>query len=174
LENDKMKQKILIILTIVALGITTSCKVNYSFTGASIPEDVKTVSIKTFQNFAPLANVNLTQTLTEALKDKFISQTNLDLVINDGDLQFEGTITGYKVTAVAIQGNETAALNRLSITVKVKFVNTKNEKQDFESSFTRYADFESSQNLSSVEDALIQDINDQLTQDIFNKAVSNW
>ena len=150
------------------------CKVNYSFTGTSIPENVKTVSVKTFQNFAPLTNVNLTQTFTEALKDKFISQTNLNLVSADGDLQFEGAITGYNVTSVAIQGNETAALNRLSVTVKVTFTNTKDEKQDFESSFTRYADFESSQNLSSVEDELLLDINDQLTQDIFNKAVSNW
>ena len=156
------------------ISIMISCKVNYSFTGTSIPEDVKTVSVKTFQNFAPLTNVNLTQTFTETLKDKFISQTNLSLVSSDGDLQFEGAITGYDVTAVAIQGNETAALNRLSVTVKAKFTNLKDDKQDFETTFTRYADFESSQNLSNVEDALLLDINDQLTQDIFNKAVSNW
>ena len=154
--------------------IATSCKVNYSFTGASIPEDVKTVSIKTFQSYAPLANANLTQTFTEELKDKFISQTNLDLVVKNGDLQFEGAITGYAVTSVAIQGNETAALNRLTITVKAKFTNTKNKELDFESSFSRYLDYESSQNLASIEDDLIKDINDQLTQDIFNKAVSNW
>jgi len=151
-----------------------ACKVNYSFTGTSIPEDVKTVSVKTFQNFAPLTNVNLTQSFTEALKDKFISQTNLNLVSADGDLQFEGAITAYGVTSIAIQGNQTAALNRLSVTVKVNFTNTKDDQQDFESSFTRYADFESSQNLSSVEDELLLDINNQLTQDIFNKAVSNW
>lgn len=159
----------------ILLGISfSSCKVNYSFTGASIPENVKTVSVKTFQSYAPLANANLTQTFTEALKDIFISQTNLDLVARDGDLKFEGAITGYTVTSVAIQGNETAALNRLSITVKVKFTNTKDATQDFETSFTRFADYESSQNLASVEDELIKDINDQLTQDIFNKAVSNW
>ena len=151
-----------------------SCKVNYSFTGASIPEDVKTVSVKTFQSYAPLANANLTQTFTEALKDVFISQTNLDLAARDGDLQFEGAITGYTISSVAIQGNETAALNRLSITVKVKFTNTKDSEQDFETSFTRFADYESSQNIASIEDELIKDINDQLTQDIFNKAVSNW
>ena len=162
------------IIVLVLIGVLTSCKVNYSFTGASIPENVKTVSVKTFQSYAPLANANLTQTFTEDLKDKFISQTNLDLVARDGDLQFEGAITGYLVTSVAIQGNETAALNRLSITVKAKFHNTKDDKQDFESTFTRYADYESSTNLASIEDELIKDINDQLTQDIFNKAVSNW
>lgn len=156
------------------MSVSIGCKINYSFTGTSIPEDVKTISIKTFQNYASLTNVNLTQTFTEALKDKFISQTNLNLISNGGDLQFEGAITAYAITSVAIQGNETAALNRLSITVDVTFTNTKDNKQDFETSFTRYADFESSQNFSGVEDALISDINNQLTQDIFNKAVSNW
>lgn len=163
-----------VIILIVALCIFNSCKPSYSFTGASIPEDVKTVSVEIFQNFAPLANVNLTQTLTEELKDKFISQTNLDLVVSEGDLHFEGAITDYKITPVAIQGDQTAAINRLTITVKVTFENQKDEKQNFESSFTRYADFDSSKNLSDVEDLLIRDINDQLTQDIFNKAVSNW
>jgi len=151
-----------------------SCKVNYSFTGASIAEDIKTVSVKTFQSYAPLANANLSQTFTEALKDKFLSQTNLDLVTKNGDLQFEGSITGYNVTSVAIQGNETAALNRLTITVKVKFTNTKDSNLDFETNFARYTDYESSQNLGSIEDGLIVEINEQLTQDIFNKAVSNW
>mgnify|MGYP001579832691 CR=1 FL=1 len=169
-----MKFNIKYIVFLFVLGITFSCKVNYSFSGASIPEDVKTVSVKTFQNFAPLANVNLTQSFTEALKDKFLSQTNLDIVSKNGDLQFEGSITGYTITSVAIQGNETAALNRLSITAKVKFTNMKDKEQDFETSFTRYSDYESSQNLASIEDQLIKDINDQLTQDIFNKAVSNW
>ena len=165
-----MKKIIVILICIVA----TSCKVNYSFTGASIPEDVKTVPVQTFQSYAPLANANLSQTFTEDLKDKFISQTNLDLVAKNGDLQFEGSITGYNVTSVAIQGNETAALNRLTITVKAKFTNTKDKELSFETSFSRYSDYESSQNLASIEDELIKDINDQLTQDIFNKAVSNW
>ncbi len=147
---------------------------NYSFTGASIPEEVKTVSVKTFQSYAPLAGANLSQTFTEALKDKFVSQTNLDLVANDGDLRFEGSIVGYSVTSVAIQGNERAALNRLTIKVKVKFTNTKDSELDFETTFSRYSDYESSQNLASIEDGLITEINEQLTQDIFNKAVSNW
>ena len=151
-----------------------SCKVNYSFTGASIPEDVKTVSVQTFPSYAPLANANLSQTFTEALKNIFLSQTNLDLVAKEGDLQFEGSITGYNVTSVAIQGNETAALNRLTITVKAKFTNTKDKELNFETSFSRFLDYESSQNLASIEDELIKDINEQLTQDIFNKAVSNW
>lgn len=167
------KARLNIILIFIGL-IIFSCKVNYSFTGASIPEDVKTISVKTFQSYAPLANANLSQTFTEDLKDKFISQTNLDLISKNGDLQFEGSITNYNITSVAIQGNETAALNRLTITVKVKFINIKDSALNFEASFSRYSDYESSLNLASIEDELIKDINDQLTQDIFNKAVSNW
>jgi len=165
-----LKKYIYILICVAVVG----CKVNYSFTGASIPENVKTVSVQTFQSYAPLANANLSQTFTEALKNIFLSQTNLDLVSKNGDLQFEGSITGYNVTSVAIQGNETAALNRLTITVKAKFTNTKDKKLNFETSFSRFLDYESSQNLASIEDELIKDINEQLTQDIFNKAVSNW
>jgi hypothetical protein len=78
------------------------------------------------------------------------------------------------IQPLAIQANETAAKNRLSITVNVKFTNLKDEKQNFETGFTRYADFESSQNISSIEDQLIKEIDDQLVDDIFNKAVINW
>jgi hypothetical protein len=165
-----LKKTLIILICVVAIG----CKMNYSFTGASIPEEVKTVSVKTFQVYAPLANANMSQTFTEALKDKFLSQTNLDLVARDGDLQFEGAITGYAISSVAIQGNETAALNRLLITVKVKFTNIKEEEYDFETNFSRYADYETSLDLSAIEEGLITEINEQLTQDIFNKAVSNW
>lgn len=159
---------------LLVILVEFGCKVNYSFTGASIPENVKTVSIKTFQNYAPLANPNYAQSFTEALKDIFLAQTNLALVGSNGDLQFDGEITNYQITSVAIQGNETAALNRLSITVNVKFVNTKDKLQSFETSFTRFSDFSSSQSLTTVEDELIKDINSQLTQDIFNRSVSNW
>lgn len=165
--------KHIILVTFVAL-VTYACKVNYSFTGASIPEDVKTVSVKTFQNFAPLTNPNYPQLFTEELRDIFLSQTSLSLVGTNGDLQFEGGVTNYKITSVAIQGNETAALNRLTITINVKFTNTKDNIQSYESKFTRFADFSSSSSLSAVEDELMKEINTQITQDVFNQAVSNW
>ena len=98
----------------------------------------------------------------------------MSLINKGGDLNFEGSIVGYSVSPVAIQSNDAAALNRLTITVNVKFTNKKNEKQNFETSFSRFADYSSSQNLSAVEDQLIKDINTQLTQDIFNKSVTNW
>jgi len=152
----------------------SSCKIKYSFTGASISPDTKTVSVQFFKNNAQLVQPTLSQSLTEALKDRFVSETNLTLVENLGDLDFEGEITNYVVTPVAIQGNETAALNRLTVSIRVKFVNFKDEKQNFESNFSRYEDFESSQNLSSVEEELINTINAQLVEDVFNKALANW
>lgn len=152
-----------------------SCKVNYSFTGASIPPDVKTFSVQTFPNYAPLVQPQLSQNFTEALKDKFQSQTNLQQVSKGGDLSFEGSITGYAVNPISIQsGTDIAAQTRLTISVSVKFVNAKNDKQSFESVFSRFADFPTSKSLATEEDRLIKEINDQLVQDIFNKAVVNW
>jgi hypothetical protein len=151
-----------------------SCKVKYSFSGASVSPDTKTVSIQQFRNNASLAPPTLPQTFAEALKDIFVSQTNLSFTKN-GDLNFDGEITGYATAPVAIQaGSDQAALNRLTITVNVKFTNAKDEKQNFETSFSRYADYPSSQSLTAVQNQLIDDINKQLVQDIFNKAMINW
>jgi len=117
----------------------------------------------------------LSRVFTDALKDYFTSQTNLILVDRNGDLSLEGAITGYSVQPVAIQGNETAAMNRLTISVTVKFTNKKNEKQNFENKiFSRYQDYPSTQNLAAVQNDLIKLINDQLISDIFNLAVVNW
>ncbi|TAL58048.1 MAG: hypothetical protein EPN85_12540 [Bacteroidetes bacterium] len=150
------------------------CKVHFSFSGASVSPDVKTVSIQYFKNNASLAPPTLSQTLTEAIKDIFTSQTNLGIVSRDGDLSFEGEITNYMTAPVALQANDQAALNRLTITVNVRFTNIKDEKQKFETSFSRYADYSSTQNLNAVQAQLIEDINQQLVQDIFNKAMINW
>lgn len=143
-------------------------------TGASISPEIKTVNIGYFTKTAALGPPSLSQTFTERLKQKFINETSLSVVSTSADLTFQGTITGYTITPQAIQANETAAKNRLSITVNVKFVNSKDEKQNFETSFTRFADYPSTNSLASAEDALITEINEQLVNDIFNKAVINW
>ncbi len=151
----------------------SGCRV-YSFTGASISPDIKTVSITYFKNEASLVQPSLSQVFTEKMNDKFVSQTNLTQVKSSGDLQFEGAIVDYFSQPTAIQGNEQAALNRLTISVKVKFTNTKDEKQSFENVFSRYTDYDSQKNLTSIEQDLINDICNQLVDDIFNKAVINW
>lgn|SRR5690554_4182993 len=166
-----------LVYTTIALFAATfswNCTASLSFTGASISPEVKTVSIDFFPSQASLAPPVAGQLFTESLKDIFLSQTNLVLVQSDGDLEFEGAITDYRSAPVAIQGNETAALTRVTMTVKVKFTNNIDESQNFESSFSRFEDFETSQTLSAVEEQLLASINDQLVQDIFNKSVTNW
>ena len=155
------------------LLLNSGCGV-YSFTGASIPPGAKTVSIAYFTNQAPLIEPTLSQSLTDALRDRFQQQTSLTLVNTNGDLQLEGVITDYSTRPVAIQGNETAALNRLSISVKVKYINTLEPDKDYETTFTRFEDYPSNQDINQVKDALIPSIDDALVDDIFNKAVVNW
>ena len=170
-----MKINILYIVVIcISLVSFNSCKGVYSFTGADIDANIKTITIEYFQNRASLVQPNLSNVFTETLKDKFVSQTNLELINYTGDLKLQGEITNYNVTAQSFQGNETAALNRLTITVRVKYTNNIEPSKDFDTSFSRYADFQSSQSLSAVEASLIQEISEELVIDIFNKAVANW
>lgn len=146
----------------------------YSFSGASISPDIKTINISVFPNRAPLIQPALSQTFTDKLKDKFISQTHLQQVTGESDLRLEGYISDYRTNPVAIQGTETAALNRLTITIQVKFTNEKDPKMSFDSPFSRYADYDATKNLVEVEMTLIDEINRQIVDDIFNRAVSNW
>lgn len=170
LKKIHIKYTILIILIAIVI---TSCKIGYSFTGASISPDIKTLSVDYFPNHALLVNPSLSQTFTEALKDKFINQTSLELVNEEGDLQFSGAITRYTTTPAAITG-DLATQTRLTIIIQVKFVNTKDSNQDFDKAFSQYADYPSSESLDAVEDQLISDIVEKITDDIFNKSVSNW
>jgi len=157
---------------VVIISIT-GCGV-YSFTGASIPPEAKTITVKHFVNNAQYVEPTLSQSLTDALTDRFLAQTDLDFVNDGGDLQLEGTITNYSTRPIAIQGNETAALNRLSITVQVRYTNNIDPDKNYDTSFTRFEDYSSSQDLSAVKDQLIAVINENLVDDIFNKAVVNW
>lgn len=162
------------IIAIILVTFLSGCGV-YSFTGASIPPGAKTISIQHFPNNAQLVEPTLSQIFTDALRDKFISQTDLTLIRGDGDLQIEGSITGYTVTPVAITGDQTAALNRLTITVSVTFINTLDETKNFTNvKFSRYEDYSSEADLSTVQQSLIELINEMLVEDIFNKAVVNW
>ena len=161
-------------VSLLALVILGGCSMSYSFTGASIPPEVKTINIKYFPNNASLVEPTLSQTLTDALRDKFINETNLILVNDGGDLVLEGSITNYSTSPVAIQGDDQAALNRLTITLDVVYTNNFDDNMSFDSKFTRYSDYSSDQNLADVQEALIEEINTMLVQDIFNKAVINW
>lgn len=158
----------------------------YKFNGASIPPNMKTVNVVFFENVAPLVVPNLAQQFTEDLKERIRTQTKLSMTQNpEADAIFEGKITGYSITPIAIQDNARpiAGANRLTITVQVKYtINVKNtdakegkDEKGFEESFSAFTDFSlSGQTLQSQEQALIKKVNTQLTENIFNRAFAQW
>ena len=161
---------------IILAGLTagmSACGV-YSFTGASIPAEARTISVDYFPNNAQLVQPTLSQVFTEALQDKFLRQTNLRLTDANGDLHFEGNITGYSTQPTAIAGDDRAALNRLTISVRVRFFNEYDPENDFERTFSRFYDYPSNLSLAEVEDEAIRAITQALVEDIFNQAVVNW
>ncbi|MDI3527224.1 MAG: hypothetical protein PWR03_1407 [Tenuifilum sp.] len=170
-----IKRKVAALLILLfALLSQNSCKVSYTFTGASIPPEAKTFSVELFQNLASIVNPTLANYITKELKNRFLTQTSLSPVQDFGDFAFSGQIVTYNIAPTAIQGNEIAAQNRLTISVKVKFVNAIDPKQSFDKTFTQYAVFDSNQNFAQVEQSLVQEIVEKLVDDIFNAAASNW
>lgn len=151
-----------------------SCKVKMSLSGATIPPEAKTVSVEYFGNQSSIAGPHVPQRFTEKLRDVLQSQTNLSLVPKSGDLQFSGYIADYIISPVAIQGSDKAAQNRLTISVYVKYTNPYDPSKSFEQNFTRFSDYDGTKNISEVENALLNEIFRQLTEDIFNKAFNNW
>lgn len=165
-------KRLVFILWVIALS---SC--GYKFNGASIPPDMKTINVQFFENNAPLVVPTLSQTFTEDLKTRIRTQTPLNIVQGEAQAKFEGRITGYDIKPVAIQDNTkpTAALNRLTITVSVKYTNSLDAKQGFDEVFTAFTDFPlAGQSYQSQEPALIKKINEQLIENIFNRAFSQW
>lgn len=151
----------------------SSCGV-YSFTGASVPAGAKTMSVQYFTNKAKIVEPTLSAVFTNALRDRFTSQTNLKMVARNGDIALEGEITGYRTTPVAIQADQTAALNRLTITVNVRFSSRLEPSKDFETTFSQYIDYPSTENFNNIKNGLIKKIVNDLTDNIFNKAMVNW
>ena len=170
-----MKTRATISLVAVACWLLAACTGGYTFTGASIPPGAKTIAVETFPNLAPTVNPQLSQKLTDELMQMFSSQTSLSVVNGlEGDLQISGQITGYDTRAAALSSSDEVSMNRLTITVKVKFVNLIDPNADFEQQFSRYRDFAATQDLSAVESGLVSEIVTELCEDIFNKAVVNW
>jgi len=161
------------LLAILPLTLLVSSCGIYSFSGASIPANMKTVNVVFFENNAPIVVPTLSQKFTEALKARIRNQSSLNVVREDADATFEGRITDYSTKPVAITGNERSEATRLTITVNVKYTNKLKPEDSFEQSFSRFSDFQGS-NIAANEPKLIEDINRQLTEDIFNRAFANW
>ncbi|OFX72786.1 MAG: hypothetical protein A2X12_08600 [Bacteroidetes bacterium GWE2_29_8] len=158
---------------IIIIFSTSGCGV-YSFTGASIPPELKTISIEYFNNMSSLVSPNLSNILTEKLKQRIINQTKLNLVAKNGDVNIKGIITNYNTMPIAIQANETAAMNRLTISISCNYTDKIDDKRNFDITFSRYEDFDSKTAFNTIEDELNEKISEQLIDDIFNKAFVNW
>jgi hypothetical protein len=171
---SKIKVSLIWLAIIMLPQVFSACKVSYSFSGVNISPEITTVSVDYFQNRAPVVQAQLSQLFTDALIDKIQGNTSLELVPGTGQVSFSGEIRNYDTKPTAITGAETAARNRLTISVKVVYTNAMQPELDFDSSFSRYEDYDSSQNLADVENELIDLIVESLIEDIFNKAFVNW
>ncbi len=146
----------------------------YSFKGTSIPADSNTFYIANFTVDTYDAPFILSQQITEKLKEKIRKETRLKYTEVDPDLEFVGKITNYIVSPVAPQNNQVPSANRLEITINVDFKDNKHEKNKWNSNFTFFKDFDKNANLIDVRDALALEIFDQLAEDVFNRAFTNW
>ncbi len=159
-------------LILIGIGFP-SCGV-YNFTGGAVPPDVKTISIQNVYNESGQGPTNISQNMTEKLKSYYQSNTKLLLVPSNADWKLEGKIVGYASTGVAAKGNETSGSNRLTITIKMNFVNTKDAKQNFDQNFSFFQDYAQEKTLFEVESTIVPTILDQIVLDIFQKTTSNW
>ncbi|MGB0198962.1 MAG: LPS assembly lipoprotein LptE [Flavobacteriaceae bacterium] len=167
-----------IVITFLALYFFAGCKF-YSFTGASIPEGAETVQVNMFVNNAANSigstfEAGLDRDFTNALQEVLINQTNLQLTGTEGDLIYEGEIEEYRVTPTTATAQQTAAQNRLSISINVRYFNTNNEEDDFEKRFSFYFDFPDTQLLQNVKAEAHEVIFERITQDIFNESLAKW
>lgn len=153
----------------------TACKITYKLNGASIDyTTTKTISIEYIPIKAALVYAPLAVNFNDKLQSKYVDQTQLQLQKVDGDLQISGAITGYTLTPQAVKADAYAAQTRLTIKVKIKFVNKNNKTEDFDKEFSAYRDFDATQLLTDVQDGLCDEMVDELVEQIFNATVANW
>ena len=165
----------IILITLYGCGV-------YSFTGASISPEIKTISIDNFFNNSPLGPSNMSVLFTEKLKDYFQRNTSLLLVKEDGDLEIEGTIEDFSLSPVAptAEGGRDSqyfsGLTRLTLRINASYLNNQDDQFNYENkTFSFYKDFnQNTEELSSNEQEFVEEIFDQIILDIFNSSVANW
>lgn len=157
-------------LVIFSIALLTNC---YTFKGITIAPGVKTVSVDNFPNLSSTVAPALSQTLTEKMKNKFASETRLDLVPVGGDASFSGAILNYFVEPAASGAGDQAALNRLTIVIRVEYTNTITD-ENWSQTFQQFENFDRNANLADTETELIDLITTRLVDDVFNKAFANW
>lgn len=162
------------LMVAIMLPMVTGCRIQYGFSGTSIQPDVKSFTVEYFENKAPRINPSLANSLSEALIDKYRKLTPLEMLEEGGDLLVVGTITGYDTKPIAVTADEVASQNRLTISIKLTYTNRLHPEEDFEKSFSAFADYDSMQSFDAVEAQLCDDIIEILVEDIFNATVANW
>ncbi len=163
------------LLVCLCLLIATACSISYKFNGASIDyTKVKTIMISDFTNQASYVNPTLAPEFTEELKDIYIRQTRLEQVTSNGDLALEGEVTGYDFTPMAVKEDALASQTRLTITVRVRYMNNTNPDEDFEQSFSAYREFDSNLMVQQVESSLCAEIIEEIVDQVYNATVANW
>ena len=155
------------------LPLVAGCGI-YSFSGTSIAPDVTSITVFNIENRAMRINPSLSNNLSEALREKYRRLTKLRILNDGGDLIVEGEITSYETASIAVTAQEVAAQNRLSVTVKISFTNTKYPNESFEKSYAAFEDYPSTSSLDAVEARLVESIIEKLTEMIFNDTVANW
>lgn len=164
-----------LIALLFLFGVMISCSISYKFNGASIDyTKTKTITIQNFPIKANLVYPPLGIVFNEGLKDIYTQQTRLSFVKTGGDVELEGEITNYDLTPQAVKADAFASETRLTIAVKVRFTNKNNEAEDFERTFSAFRDFPANRMLNEVQDDLIAEIVEELTETIFNATVANW
>lgn len=161
------------ILLVLYVFFVQGCGI-YSFSGTSIQPDVHSIAVEYFTNKALKVNPTLAASLSDALIDKYRRLTNLDILTENGDMNVSGEIVSYDTRPTAVTADEVASQNRLTVTVKIMFTNKLHPEEDFEKSFSAFADYDSNQMLDAVEGSLCDEIIEMLVEDIFNATVANW
>jgi len=161
-------------MLLLALVLTSFIACKYSMKGISIDPDAKTFTTSTFEIKATNAPPTLGQTFRDDLINKVRNESRLRFVDDKADIEFIGAITQYRVSAVAPQAGEVTEYNRLDVTIQLEYFNHLDEEDTWTHNFSYFYDFESSTNLLDIQDTAIEVINEQLLEDIFNKAFTNW
>jgi len=163
------------LLSLFCLLSLSSCKISYTFNGASIDySKIKTIQIGEFPVRSSYVWAPMGAIFNNQLKDQFRNSTKLTQVKRNGDLKLEGEITRYEQRNKAVTAEGVSAQVELSITVNVRFTNNKDHKQDFEKSFTSQKSYDSTLSLSSVQEELVTTMVKDLCDQIFNASVAQW
>ncbi|MEH0156833.1 LptE family protein [Limibacter armeniacum] len=178
IQNKQLFRRVSVMLICLLPFLHGCAGVNFTFTGVNLDPRIKTFSVETFYNEAPDGPSNMGIDFTERLKDYFLRNTSLKMADSGtkGHLEFEGSINGYRVTPISPGANdlEVAEQQRLTVTVKVNFVNNFDDEKSFNQAFSFYYDFPADQNVQDVENEALDEIFEQILLDIFNKSVADW